>query len=265
MGSQTTKIASSRPLALALLIGLCAIVAPRSAVAIIVGPGPHNFDGNLPGQAFVEYNGTSFTTPAVLPTAVFGVIVDGGITPQLYPGTSFSITGGFTIIDAFAFDSDANGVDFGDPLFGTIGPGTFEFNNGVGLIVGGSFLTATLNSTVGSTAGSLSASDINGLVLTPGPAFTFDTSFVSSIDLIPTGFGISLSSIPIGVAAAAAGPAVGPFIPVTLASFGLSTGSAVVSGRINVVPEPSSMALLGLGILALATPAYRRWRRKSSL
>jgi hypothetical protein len=29
------------------------------------------------------------------------------------------------------------------------------------------------------------------------------------------------------------------------------------------VPEPSTIALLALGTLALATPAYRRWRRNS--
>ncbi len=31
------------------------------------------------------------------------------------------------------------------------------------------------------------------------------------------------------------------------------------------VPEPSSIALVGLGLMILATPAYKRWRRKSSL
>ena len=79
----------------------------------------------------------------------------------------------------------------------------------------------------------------------------------------PTGFSISLSFITSGITPTASGPAFGQFIPVTLFAGGNSTGAAVVSGVMNVVPEPSSVALLGFGLLALATPAYRRLRRIS--
>lgn len=253
------------PLGLAVALALLMvfpIIAASSAWAVNVPAGSYSFDGNLPGSAFVSFDGTNFTTPGALPTSTFGVLIDGGPLQQNYPSTSFQITGtGFPITSAYVFDPALDGVTVGDAIFGSIGAGSFEISDPFGIIISGVFTSATLTSTVGATAGSLTASNINGLVLTEGPAFTFDDSFVDSIDASPTGFSISLSSIPVAIGAV--GPPGGLFILVTLSPFGLSTGSTVVSGKVNVVPEPSTFALLGFGLLALATPAMRRLRRKS--
>jgi hypothetical protein len=250
------------------LVMFSLIFSPAVAWAVIVPAGSYTFDGNLPGNAFVSFTGTSFVTPAVPPTATFGVTINPGSLHQDYPLSSFHIDSGFTISSAFVLDPTlTNTIAPGDALFATIGGpiSSFHITDGAGTILSGTFTSATFTSAESATAGSLSASNINGLVLAPGPAFTFDMSFVSSILASPTGFSISLSSIPgaSGVSALATGPQVGVFIPVSIATFGLSSGSAVVSGTINVVPEPGTLALLSFGALALATPAYRRWRRKT--
>jgi hypothetical protein len=52
-----------------------------------------------------------------------------------------------------------------------------------------------------------------------------------------------------------------PFVPPGPAfdgAFGLH-----ILARHGTIPEPGTLTLLGLGSLALATPAWRRWRRKS--
>ncbi len=188
MHLRLTNPRHARALAIAIFV-LSMVFAPGSAWAVIVPPGPHTFDGNLPGNAFVSFDGTSFLTPGVAPTATFGVSIDGGALQQNYPLSSFNITGGFGVTSAYVFDSIPNGlVDVGEAIFGSIGPGSFNITNGVGVILSGFFASGTLTSAFGATAGSLSASNINGLVLTPGPAFTFDTSSVISIEPSPTGF-----------------------------------------------------------------------------
>ena len=159
------------------------------------------------------------------------------------------------------FDPTLSGtIAVGDAIFASIGPGSFDITDSGGTILSGSFTSATLTSTVGASAASLSASEINGLVLAPGPAFTFDTSFVSSILASPTGFSISLSSVPGGVSAVASGPPTGQFIPASLLAFGPSSGSAVVSGKIDVVPEPSTIFLAGSGGLFLLGLGWKRLR-----
>ena len=254
----------------ALVIAMLAcllLCAPQSAWAVIVGPGSHTFDGNLPANGIVNFNGLTFTTPAA-PSANFGVAIDGGPLTQNYSPSSFNITGGFVLVDAFVFDATGNGITTGDSIFASVpAGGTFTFTD-PGIILSGSFASAAFSSAVGSSAASLSASDVNTLVLTPGPAFVFDTSFVSSIDPSPTGFSISLSSITGGVTIGSSGAAIplggtAQLFPVTLLAGGSSTGSAVVSGRMNVVPEPSTITLMSLGVAVLATPAYLRWRRKT--
>jgi hypothetical protein len=246
------------------LVMFSLIFSPAVAWAVIVPAGSYTFDGNLPGNGFVSliFDGinTRLVTPALAPTATFGVAINPGALQQNYPLSSFHITGGFNVTSAFVFDAGGT-ISVGDPIFASIGSGSFDFTDTFGTILSGSFTSATFTTAQGATAGSLSTSDINGLVLTPGPAFTFDTSFVSSIALAPTGFSISLSSIPGGVTAS--GPPAGLFIPATILPFSPSSGSAVVSGAMTVVPEPGTLALLSFGALALATPAYRRWRRKT--
>ncbi len=249
----------ARTIAILIALVLC---GTGSARAVIVPVGPHTFDANLPGNGFVSFDGTSLLTPVTPPTATFGVSIDSGALHQDYAITSFNIESGFKIASVFVLDVPMTGViAVGDPIFGSLGPGTFNFMDGAGKIVTGTFTSGTVTSTVGASAASLSVSDINGLVLTPGPAFTFDTSSVTSILGSPTGFSISLSSIPGagGVMATASGAPVGQFIPATLAAFGPSSGSAVVSGKMNVVPEPSAFLLAGTGALLVL---HRGWKRR---
>ena len=235
------------------------LLAPGTARAVIVPAGPHTFDANLPGNGFVSFDGTKFITPAS-PPKTLGVSIDGGALFQPYPLSSLTITSGFAVTSLYVVDPGGI-IAPGDPIFGLVGPGTFSISDGLGVIMTGSFASGTWTSAVGATAGSLSASDINGLVLTPGPAFTFDTSYVSSIAPLPTGFSISLSSIPLGVAAVPAGPPIATFIPATLLPFGPSTGSTVVSGVMTVVPEPSTLTLGALGLIGTMAIAIRKRRR----
>lgn len=241
------------------------IFSPASLWAVVVPAGSYSFNGNLPGNAFVSFTGTAFTTPSVTPTSTFGVTLNPGSLVQNYPLSSFHIDSGFGITSAYILDpSLTNTIAPGDALFATIGGGTstFHISDAAGIILSGSFTSATFTAAEGATAGSLSASTINGLVLTPGPAFTFDTSFVSAI-AAPTGFSISLSSIPSagGLAATSTGAQVGAFIPVSIAAFGLSSGSTVVSGQVTVVPEPSTIILAGFGALILLGASWKRRSR----
>jgi len=258
--SQATRFQHLRGAAVA-LFALGIVFANSSALAVVVPAGPHTFDGNLPGIAFVSFDGTEFVTPALAPTNTFGVSIGPGALLQDYPLSAFHIDSGFHVTSSFVFDAGGTVLP-GDAIFSSIGPGAFHISDTFGIILSGVFANATFTSAEGATAGSLSSSNINGLVLTPGPAFKFDTSFVSSIAASPTGFSISLSSIPGGVDVTPhSGP--GPFIPVTLLPFVPSSGSAVVSGAMTVVPEPSAIVLMGFGTMALAICAYRRWRRKA--
>ncbi len=259
--SHATRFQHLRGAAVALL-ALGILFASSSAWAVVVPAGPHTFDGSLPGNAFVGFDGTEFVTPASAPTNTFGVSIDSGALHQDYALSAFHIDSGFLVTSSFVFDPSATGtVTPGEAIFSSIGSGAFHISDTFGIILSGSFTNATFTSAVAATAGSLSSSNISGLVLTPGPAFKFDTSSVSSIAASPTGFSISLSSIPGGVAVTSP-IGLGPFIPVTLSPFVLSNGSTVVSGTMTVVPEPSAIVLVGFGALALAVPAYRRWRRK---
>ena len=222
-------------------------------------PGPHSFDANLSGIAFVGFDGTSFVTPTLAPTSTFGVSINGGALLQDYPLSSFQIDSGFAVTSSFVSDPTTTGtIAAGADIATFIGPGTFHINNTLGTILSGSFASATFASAVGATAGSLSSSNITGLVLTPGPAFTFDTSLVSSIAASPTGFSFALSSIPGGVAVTSP-VGLGPNIPVTLSPFALSNGSTVVSGTITV-PEPSSLCLAVLAGLVLSGRYGKRAR-----
>lgn len=260
--SQPTRVRYLPGAAVALL-ALGVLLASSNAWAVIVPAGSHTFDGNLPGTAFVSFDGTEFITPGSAPTNTFGVSIDAGALHQDYPSSSFVIDSGFHVTSSFVLDPSMTGtVAPGEAIFSSVGSGAFHISDSFGIILSGSFTNATFASSVAATAGSLNSSNANGLVLTPGPAFTFDTSFVSSIAAIPTGFTLSLSSIPGGVAVTSP-IGVGLFIPVTLSSFDFSNGSSGVSGEITVVPEPSAIALMGFGAMTLAVGAYRRWRRKA--
>ncbi len=258
LSDRLTVFARTRSAVVALLV-IATLSSASSAFAVIVPAGPHTFDSNLTGTAFVGYTGSSFVTPIVAPTNTFGVSIDAGAFLQNYPLSSFHIDGGFAVISSFVFDPTLTPIVAGESVFSSIGPGTFHISDPAGTILSGTFSSASFTSAVSSTAGSLSSSNINGLVLTPGPAFTFDTTSVTSIALTPTGFSISLSAIPGGVAVAPAGP-LATFTPVTLLPFALSSGSTVVSGTITVVPEPSTFCLAGLAVLMLAARGWKRRR-----
>ena len=164
---------------------------------------------------------------------------------------------------SFVLDPGATGtIAPGEALFSSVGAGAFHISDTFGIVLSGTFTSATFTSAVDATAGSLSSSNINGLVLTPGPAFTFDTSSVTSIAASPTGFSISLSAIPGGVAVTSP-IGLGPFIPVTLSPFDLSSGSTVVSGAMTVVPEPSADHPHGLRHNAASDPRVSTLAQKS--
>lgn len=241
------------------LLALTVLSAHNSAWAVIVPPGPHKFDTNLPGISFVGYDGANFFTPVVAPKSTMGVSIDLGALNHSYPNSEFHIDSGFKVLSSFLFDPSATGtIAAGEALFVSVGAGSFHINDAIGTILSGTFTSATFTSAFTSTAGSLSSSNINGLVLTPGPAFKFDGgTFVSAIAPSPTGFSISLSSIPGGVSVVGpTGPGLS-FIPVTLSPFALSVGSTVVSGNMTVVPEPSTFALA-----AVAGVGMIYWRRR---
>ena len=240
------------------LVAIAVLSSASSAFAVIVPAGPHTFDANLTGTAFVGFSAGSFLTPVVPPTNTFGVSIDAGAFLQNYPVSSFHIDSGFAVTSSFVFDPTVTPIVTGESVFSSIGPGTFHISDLAGTILTGTFSSASFTSAVGATAGSLSSSNINGLVLTPGPAFTFDTSSVSAIAPTPTGFSISLSAIPGGVSVAPLGP-LATFTPVTLLPFALSSGSTVVSGAITVVPEPSAFCLAALAGLMFAG---RRWKHR---
>ena len=103
---QLARVAHNRhALASAIAIFVFSIIfAPGSASAVIVPAGTHTFDGNLPGNGFVSFDGTKFVTPLVAPTATFGVSIDSGALHQDYPLSSFHIDSGFSVASAFVFD-----------------------------------------------------------------------------------------------------------------------------------------------------------------
>jgi hypothetical protein len=235
--------------------------ATDNAQALPIPAGNYPFDAVLPGNQFVGFNGTSFNTTGSTATATLGVSIDNGTYSQSYSTVSLTITSGFNVTSAFVFDSNNNGVGPGDPVFASLGSGSFSLDDLLGNILTGSFTTASFSSALGASAGSLSASDATGLTLIKGPQF----QNVSGIDPTPTGFSISLSSIPGGVFTTPNGANIGQFFPVTINAFSnLATGSADVSGRINVVPEPGTAVLLLTGGLGVGLPALLRRRSRRS-
>src|SRR5580698_6343916 len=86
------------------LFALGILFVGNSALAVVVPVGPHTFDGNLPGNAFVSFDGTKFVTPAAAPTNTFGVSIDSGALHQDYPLSAFHIDSGFLVTSSFVFD-----------------------------------------------------------------------------------------------------------------------------------------------------------------
>jgi hypothetical protein len=213
-----------------------------------------------------SFNGTQFISPSPVDTLR---VTLNGTQEQDFPGTTFQINSGFAVTPGSTYVTDVNAdgkIDNGDIVNGLIGNGSFKFSDGAGVVFSGTFTKGTFTGTIGSNSLDTLTTDLNGLVLTPGPAFTFAGGSSVSQILAPEGFSISLVTIPSpGVQATATGPELFfTFIPATLNAFGISNGSVDASGTIvvSVSPEPSSIvALCGLGAMGMFL--FARRRRKS--
>jgi hypothetical protein len=237
-----------------------------------IPPGTYSFtsafsDVHPPVVGIASFNGTQFVSPS--PTDTLQVTLDGTLE-QDYPNATFQITSptGFTVLPNSTYVEDPSGtIHRGDTIFGSLGSGSFKFSDVAGVIFSGTFTQADFTSTIGSNSLVLQTNDVDGLVLTPGPAFTFSGGTDVSAILAPEGFSLSLVSIPSpGVQATKTGSVIGGlFIPASMNPFGVSNGSVDASGTIIVsgdVPEPTSLTSLGgLALAALLIASRRRPNR----
>src|SRR5450755_3941156 len=119
----TARFRYLRCTAIVLLV-LRSLFVCSSAVAVVVPAGPHTFDGNLPGNAFVSFDGAEFITPASAPTNTFGVSIDSGALHQDYPLSAFHIDSGFLVTSSFVIDPGATGtIAPGETIVSVVGAG----------------------------------------------------------------------------------------------------------------------------------------------
>jgi hypothetical protein len=188
-------------------------------------------------------------------------ITDGSVLPFVFPNSHFEVTGGFAVATAVVTDTNGNNVaDPGESVDALIGPGTFDIVNGAGVVLHGTFGGATLNTAIGSSAVTINTSSAigGGLSLSAGPvmvsnlgslAFQPDESFALNIVGIAPGVQVGTPTV------VAPGYLTASLLPFAVNQSPSSSGS--IDLRAELVPEPASFGLIGLGVAA-AMGARRR-------
>lgn len=222
-------------------LGMQANAAPMTAYMSIS-------DINPPITGVAAFDGTNIVSLGGIDTFT---ITDG--ISAAFVNSHFDITSGFALTGT-PLITDSNGsssADNGDLVSASLGAGTFQIVSPAGVLVTGSFSSAGLNTTVGSTAVTINSANVRGLDLTPGPVL----QSLGILDFIPSeSFALSITGISPGVQI---GPATLLFpghYNAALLPFGVnqtpSTSGSVDLVAGEVVPEPASLSLIGLGALA---------------
>ena len=245
--------------------------------ATTVPNGTYSFDAIFSDSGLMSFDGTRFTTPADPNVPVDNLNVEledgSGTLLQGYPDATFQIDSGFQVESTIIVDTNNNDVGPGDAISSQIGPGTFTFKDGGGQdIFLGSFNSATFASDYGGNSGGIIASSGGGLDLMPGPGFAFDDTAASQI-FNPEGLSLVLTGINnTGITTSQelrlhlpGGTATNVF-SASLDPFSLSQGTVMHSGSVVVVPEPSTLLLFLVGLLAcgFAGPAQLPSRRSAA-
>lgn len=249
---------------IAALVSLLALASMSFAVDVPNGTWSGTID--LPGTSFVSgalsFDGSNFATPGSPPTTTAEATM-AAFAPQAYANAHFEILSGFSSLSTTVFDDDISGtISLNDYFVATIGSGSFRIITDGQVLVTGSFTSASLEGEIGATTGTLSSQNTNGLSLTSGPGFDFDNTQVQSI--VAQQLNAAISSVPGGGFGASGGSlSAGPgsvFTGASLSAFGLSDMDMNINGDFEVVPEPTTLALLGMGTLAM----IRRRSRKQN-
>jgi hypothetical protein len=205
---------------------------------------------------------TKFFTPgAGVPIDTLSFVIDSTISVE-YTDVVFSIDSGFEEIRTYVVDLDGSASITPDDLFTSqFSQGEFSFKKGGQLLLGGTFDFAQVGGFWGGIVINLGTDDSNmrGLDLYPGPAFVFENgTYVSDISGTES-FTISLVGIIGGVTTTTPGTMAAPGIYIAdLIPFPASRGSVNTTGTLHVIPEPSSLALAAIGLVALVGVARRR-------
>jgi hypothetical protein len=231
------------------VIGTRAEAAPLTAYM--------NFsDINPPIGGVAGFDGTKVVALGGLDTFT---ITDG--VSATYPNAHFEILSGFGISGP-ALVTDSNGsaaADAGDLVSATLGSGMFQIVSPAGVLVTGSFTSAGLNTTVGSSAVTINSANVRGLDLTPGPVL----QGLGITDFVPNeSFALNIVGITPGVQIGAATLVFAGHYSAPLLAFG-DGPNAGTSGSVDlvageVIPEPASIGLLSVGALGLLARRRRQ-------